>query len=172
MALGVGIVLETIGLLGASWATKIWHLFLTQGIAFGLGMGFLFVASVTIIPQWFLRKRSFANSIGAAGSGIGGLVYSLAANAIIQSIGLGWAFRILAILAFAVNTICTILVKDVSSGLSISFYLAYAGSIVPLLAQLFQGLLWNFVYFPSPFRECIANFQIAQQTYWHRSSPI
>lgn len=121
-ALGVGIVLETIGLLGASWASEIWHLFLTQGIAFGLGMGFLFVSSVTIIPQWFLKKRSFANSIGAAGSGIGGLVYSLATNAIIQSIGLGWAFRILAILACTVNVICTILVKDVRNFYPFNFF--------------------------------------------------
>jgi cyanate permease len=30
----------------------------------------------------------------------------------IQSIGLGWAFRVLAILAFAINTICMILIRD------------------------------------------------------------
>lgn len=110
--LGIGIVLETAGLLGASFANRIWHLFLSQGVAFGLGMGFLFVASVGIIPQWFSRKRSFANSLGAAGSGIGGLVYSLATNAMIQSIGLGWAFRILAIVSCAVNIVCAILVRD------------------------------------------------------------
>jgi MFS family permease len=110
--LGIGIILETAGLLGASWASQIWHLFLSQGIAFGMGMGFLFVASVGIIPQWFTKKRSFANSIGAAGSGVGGLIYSLATNAMIKSIGLPWAFRVLAILGFAVNGICAILVRD------------------------------------------------------------
>jgi cyanate permease len=110
--LSIGIVLETAGLLGASFATEIWHLFLSQGVAFGLGMGCIFVASVGIIPQWFSKKRSFANSIGAAGSGIGGLVYSLATNAMIQSIGLGWAFRILAIVAFVANVICVSLLRD------------------------------------------------------------
>jgi len=70
-ALSIGILLETAGLLGASFAKQIWHLFLSQGLAFGFGMGFLFVASVGIIPQWFSKKRSFSNSIGAAGSGIG-----------------------------------------------------------------------------------------------------
>jgi len=109
VSLGIGILFETAGLLGASFAYEIWHLFLSQGLAFGFGMGFLFVASV---PQWFSTKRSFANSIGTAGSGIGALIYSLGTNAMIQSIGLGWAFRILAILAFAVNTICTILIRD------------------------------------------------------------
>ena len=80
-ALGIGILFQTAGLLGASWANKIWHLFLSQGLAFGFGMGFLFVASVGIVPQWFFKKRSFANSIAAAGSGIGGLIYSLGTNA-------------------------------------------------------------------------------------------
>jgi MFS family permease len=112
VSLGIGILFETAGLLGASFAYEIWHLFLSQGLAFGFGMGFLFVASVGVVPQWFSTKRSFANSIGTAGSGIGALIYSLGTNAMIQSIGLGWAFRILAILAFAVNTICTILIRD------------------------------------------------------------
>lgn len=112
VTLSLGIMFETAGLLGASWAKQIWHLFLSQGLAFGFGMGFLFIASVGIVPQWFSKKRSFANSIAAAGSGIGGLIYSLGTNAMIQSIGLGWAFRVLAILACAVNGICTILVRD------------------------------------------------------------
>jgi len=110
--LSIGIFLETAGLLGASWAWEIWHLFLSQGLAFGFGMGFLFVASVGLIPQWFSKHRSFANSIAAAGSGIGGLIYSLATNAMIQSIGLGWAFRVLAIISAAMNVICTILIRD------------------------------------------------------------
>ncbi|KAG4032362.1 hypothetical protein MFRU_007g02680 [Monilinia fructicola] len=112
VTLAIGILFQTAGLLGASFAYEIWHLFLSQGVAFGFGMGFLFVGSVGVVPQWFSRRRSLANGISTAGSGIGGLVYSLGTNAMIQSIGLGWAFRVLAILAFAVNTTCTILLKD------------------------------------------------------------
>jgi MFS family permease len=40
------------------------------------------------------------------------MIWSLATNAMIQSIGLGWAFRILAILACAVCSICTALIRD------------------------------------------------------------
>jgi MFS family permease len=107
-----GVFLETAALLGASFSTEIWQLFLSQGICFGWGMGFLFVGSVGLVPQWFDKRRSFANSIGTAGSGIGGLIYSLATNAMIQTMGLGWAFRILAIVSCAVNTICAILIRD------------------------------------------------------------
>ena len=112
VTLSIGIILQFAGLLGASWAQEIWQLFLSQGLAFGFGMGFLFIASVGIVPQWFVKKRSFANSISTAGSGFGGLTYSLATNAMIQTIGLGWAFRVLAIVAGGVCAICTILIKD------------------------------------------------------------
>ncbi|KAF2722779.1 MFS general substrate transporter [Polychaeton citri CBS 116435] len=110
--LAVGIVLETASFIAASFASKIWHLFLSQGICFGFGMGFLFVASVGVVPQWFTTRRSLANGFSTAGSGLGGLVYSLAAGAMIRNIGLPWAFRILGILCFVVNSICTVLIKD------------------------------------------------------------
>lgn len=107
-----GCVLEAASLICASFASQIWHLFLTQGILFGFGMGFLFIPSVGIIPQWFTTHRSLANGISAAGSGLGGLVYSFAAGAMIQNLGLAWTFRILGIIAFVVNAVCTLLIKD------------------------------------------------------------
>nr|POE47723.1 putative transporter mch2 [Quercus suber] len=112
ITLAIGIALETASLIGASFATQIWQLFLSQGVCFGLGMGFLFVGSVGIPPQWFTTKRSLANGIAAAGSGLGGLVYSLAAGAMIQSIGLPNAFRVLGGVSFGVNTVCALLLRD------------------------------------------------------------
>ncbi|CAI4213211.1 unnamed protein product [Parascedosporium putredinis] len=108
----LGVALETASLVCASFAHKIWHLFLTQGVLFGLGMGFIFVPSVAIIPQWFTTRRSLANGIAAAGSGIGGLVYSLASGAMIERLGIQWTYRILGIIACVVNTICAILLRD------------------------------------------------------------
>jgi MFS family permease len=108
----IGVFFETISLIGASFADKIWQLFLSQGLCFGWGMGFLFVGSVGIIPQWFTARRSLANGIGTAGSGLFGMVYSLATEAMIQKLGLPWAFRILGIVSFAVNFTCSIVVRD------------------------------------------------------------
>lgn len=65
-----------------------------------------------IIPQWFLKRRGLASGIAAAGSGTGGLIYSLASNTMIQNIGVPWTYRILAIVAFVVNTICALLFRD------------------------------------------------------------
>ncbi|KAK7710660.1 hypothetical protein SLS64_005563 [Diaporthe eres] len=110
--LSFGTALEVAGLIGASFASSILHLFLSQGVAFGIGMGFLFVGSVGIPPQWFTTKRSLANGVSASGSGFGGLLYSLAAGAMIESIGIAWCFRVLGILALTVNAICITLIRD------------------------------------------------------------
>lgn len=112
VCLHLGVFFETLSLVGASFATQKYQIILSQGFCFGWGMGFLFVGSVGIIPQWFTKKRSLANSISAAGSGAGGLLYSLATQAMINNLGLPWAFRILAICTFAVNLTASNLVRD------------------------------------------------------------
>ncbi|KAJ5596670.1 hypothetical protein N7450_003128 [Penicillium hetheringtonii] len=110
--LNLGVFFETLSLIGSSFATQKWHIMLSQGVCFGWGMGFLFVASVGIAPQWFHKRRSVAQGITAAGSGLGGLIYSLAVGAIIPRFGLGWAFRILGIIACVVNLVCGNLLRD------------------------------------------------------------
>ncbi|KAJ5190789.1 uncharacterized protein N7498_009774 [Penicillium cinerascens] len=110
--LNVGVFFETLSLIGSSFATQKWHIFLSQGVCFGWGMGFLFVGSVGITSQWFLKRRSVAQGITAAGSGLGGLIYSLAVGAIIPRFGLPWAFRILGIIACVVNLVCANLLRD------------------------------------------------------------
>ena len=42
----IGVFFETLALIGASFSREIWQLFLSQGLCFGWGMGFLFVGSV------------------------------------------------------------------------------------------------------------------------------
>lgn len=112
ITLEIGVLLETASFIGASFTTATWQLYLSQGLCFGFGMGFLFVASVGVPPQWFTTRRSLANAIAAAGSGLGGLIYSLGANAMIDSIGLPWAFRTLGIICFVVNSTCAFVIRD------------------------------------------------------------
>ncbi len=112
VVLNMGVFFETLSLIGSSFVTQRWQIFLSQGVCFGLGMGFLFVGSVGITPQWFHRRRGLAMGINAAGSGLGGLIYSLAVGAIIPRLGLSWAFRILGIVACVVNLVCANLLRD------------------------------------------------------------
>ena len=116
----VGVALETASLVGASFASETWQLFLSQGAGFGFGMGFLFIGSYGIVPQWFTTKRSLANGISTAGSGLGGLIWSLATGAMLDSIGLHWALRVLGIVTCAVNTVCALLLRDRNAAIGVS----------------------------------------------------
>jgi len=112
VCLHLGVFFETLSLIGASFADQKYQIILSQGICFGWGMGFLFVGSVGIIAQWFTKKRSLANAVAAAGSGFGGLTYSLATQRMIDTLGLPWAFRTLGIVSCFVNLICSNLLRD------------------------------------------------------------
>ena len=100
------------GFIAASFASEIWQLYLSQGVLIGLGLGGIFIPSIQVLPQWFLKKRSLAGGIASAGSGFGGLAFSLGTNAMIEQISLGWALRITGILCLVGNLTATLLVKD------------------------------------------------------------
>lgn len=100
------------GLIAASFSTKIWHPVLAQGLLFGAGVGLIVNVTVSIVPQWFVARRSFAVALTTAGSGTGGLIYSLSIQRMIDSLGVSWAFRILAFVSFVVNGSATLFLRD------------------------------------------------------------
>ncbi|KAI4592682.1 hypothetical protein KJ359_010584 [Pestalotiopsis sp. 9143b] len=119
----LGVVLLPAGFISASFATRVWHLYLTQGACIGTGIGLIYIPATAVIPQWFSRKRSLANGICAAGSGIGGLVVCFATQAMLDALGLAWALRITAVIVFLVNSAATLLIrsrnKEINPDLSI-----------------------------------------------------
>ncbi|KAF7535424.1 hypothetical protein G7054_g5400 [Neopestalotiopsis clavispora] len=146
--LSIGIATALVGLKGFGTRKTIW-----LGTVFET-MGLIFVASVPVPSQWFTKKRSLANACAAAGSGFGGLTYSLGTNAMISSIGLDWTFRVLAIICFVVNCVCGFLVRDRNKAVgsvhialnwqllrrpSYLFYLAWMSlSLIPYTALIFS----------------------------------
>lgn len=106
VTLVIGAILQSISFVASSFAKQSWQLFLSQGLCFGLGMGSCFVGSVDVVSHWFHKRRSLVNGITAAGAGLGGLVYSLAAGSMLIHLGFAWTMRILGIVSFVVNLIC------------------------------------------------------------------
>ena len=111
-AMGLGVLLETAALLGAAWSTSIWQLYLSQGVCYGWGLGLQYSSSTSVIPQWFSMRRSLAAGITTAGTGTGGLIYSLAVNAMLDRFGPGWTYRILAIVQGVVSSLCVLVLRD------------------------------------------------------------
>ncbi|KAJ9604547.1 hypothetical protein H2200_010660 [Cladophialophora chaetospira] len=107
-----GCIMFAGGFIAASFATAFWHLVLTQGILVGLGTGFTWLPATPVLPQWFNRNRSLAQGIAAAGSGVGGIIFSAATTPMIQKISLAWSLRITGIVAFVVLSTATTLIRD------------------------------------------------------------
>ncbi|CAO3589689.1 unnamed protein product [Absidia cylindrospora] len=112
--LGVGSFLATLGLMMAGFATEIWHLYLCQGVVFGLGASLLYVTVTNTAPRWFDKKRGLAMGLASSGSGFGGLVIPFVLNAANSnpSLGVGWAYRILGFIILACCIGACLLVKE------------------------------------------------------------
>lgn len=110
MFLGIGLLAA--GYISASFSKRIWQLYLSQGVLVGFGVGFIYIPSIAIISQWFDKKRSLANGISAAGSGIGGLIFSFMDDKVIQKISVAWALRLTAIISCSILTIATVLMRN------------------------------------------------------------
>lgn len=107
-----GCTLQCIGYIVASFASKIWHLYLTQGALVGCGIGFIVVPSTAVLSQWFSRRRSVANGISSAGSGVGGAAFAWGTAALVEYQGLDWALRTTGIVSLVANVVATLLLRD------------------------------------------------------------
>lgn len=112
IALLIGTVLVSVSMLASSYATRVWHLFLSQSACFGFGMGFLYITASNILPQWFTTRRSLAVGLASSGAGVGGLVYNLGAGAALERFGWRWTYVGLAISTLVINLACAFLLKD------------------------------------------------------------
>lgn len=78
----------------ASFGTRLWHFQLTQGLLFGLGICLAFMPAVTVPPTWYASRRALAMGIITSGTGIGGLVWAPALQALIDTTGYRNSLRI------------------------------------------------------------------------------
>ncbi|KAI9488035.1 major facilitator superfamily domain-containing protein [Zychaea mexicana] len=110
--LNIGSTLMVIGLVAAGFTTEIWHLYLTQAVCFGAGVGFVYSTSLAIAPQYFYRKRGVALGCLSSGASIGGLVIPFMMTPINNSLGGAWTYRILGIICFVFTFLGCYLTKD------------------------------------------------------------
>ncbi|KAL5485184.1 hypothetical protein ACEPAI_7826 [Sanghuangporus weigelae] len=99
-----GTFIMSVSLVLASFSTKLWHLFLTQALLFGLGATLLYFPIMSLAPRFFDRNRGLAMGIILSGNGIGGLVLAPTVHALIHSVGVRWALRILGIWSLVLMT--------------------------------------------------------------------
>ncbi|KAF9498832.1 monocarboxylate transporter [Pleurotus eryngii] len=92
-----GAIIMSIGLFAASYSTRLWHLYLTQAVLYGVGSSMYYFPIMSIAPVYFDRHRGFAMGVILAGSGVGGLVIAPVLQVLLDKYGVQWALRILGI---------------------------------------------------------------------------
>ncbi|KAG0243158.1 hypothetical protein BGW41_002798 [Actinomortierella wolfii] len=98
----LGALIMTASLVATSFSYELWHLYLTQGLLYGIGASLAFFTSVTIPSQWFKKRRGLATGITVGGGGIGGLILSPMIVALFDKIGYRWTVRLVALIHLAI----------------------------------------------------------------------
>ncbi|KAJ3073587.1 hypothetical protein HDU98_001182 [Podochytrium sp. JEL0797] len=116
----IGTVILSAGLFLASFTTSVPVLILTQGLMYGCGSSFIYFSSISLPAQYFEKKRGLVTGIAVAGTGCGGLVFSIITEQMLSQIGLAWTLRVSAFICFISLALITPLMKarlpSVSSG--------------------------------------------------------
>ncbi|KAF9044415.1 MFS general substrate transporter [Panaeolus papilionaceus] len=85
---------------------------LAQGVGMGLGMGLMFLPSLTITSHYFRRKRSMAMGLVVAGSSLGGVVYPILLNNVFpRPSGFAWGVRAVGFMNFGLLIIANLIMK-------------------------------------------------------------
>ncbi|KAJ2980241.1 hypothetical protein NUW58_g6998 [Xylaria curta] len=97
----IGALLMVVGTMLLSLCTQYWQVILAQGLVVGLGGGCLFVPSVAILPTYFSNRVAFVIGLAGSGSGIGGIIYPIAFQRLLDTLGFPWAVRIVGFIMLA-----------------------------------------------------------------------
>jgi OFA family oxalate/formate antiporter-like MFS transporter len=112
----IGGLLFSSGLFLASWTTSLTWLYLTWGVMVGAGLGFGYLAPITVGSKWFPNHRGLVNGLAigifAAGSGIFGPI----AGSLIERIGWRGTFQTFSGLFFVFTMVGAYLMKDPPAG--------------------------------------------------------
>jgi OFA family oxalate/formate antiporter-like MFS transporter len=112
----IGGLLYSAGLFLASYTHSLTWLYLTWGVMVGVGLGFGYLAPITVGSKWFPNHRGLVNGLAigifAAGSGIFGPI----AGRLVESIGWRATFQALAGLFFVFTMVGAYLMKDPPEG--------------------------------------------------------
>ncbi|KAI0382799.1 putative MFS monocarboxylate transporter [Hypomontagnella monticulosa] len=73
-ALIAGSIVTCLGILASAFASKVWHLLLTQGIMYGLGASVVNTVTIQFLNEWFIERKGLAFGIQESGAGMGGII--------------------------------------------------------------------------------------------------
>jgi predicted MFS family arabinose efflux permease len=83
---------------------------LAQGVLGGLANGLTYTPAVTVVNQYFFRRRPLAMGIVSSGSSLAGVIVPIALDRLLNrsNIGFGWSVRIIGFLMMALSIVACV----------------------------------------------------------------
>ena len=110
--IAVGSVLVGAGLLFAAMTQRLWQVYFTYSLGIGLGVGIIYVPSVSAVQHWFVQQRGFASGLAVAGIGLGTLMMPPIATQLVSAFGWRWAYVVLGMAALAIMIPAALLIEQ------------------------------------------------------------
>jgi MFS family permease len=92
--------------------TLYWHFFLVFGVLGGLGTSLIFTPAFGAVSHFFHAKRGNATGIAAAGGSLGGVIFPLALQKLLPSVGFAWATRVIGFIDLFCCILCCVLIRS------------------------------------------------------------
>ncbi|KAK4547835.1 hypothetical protein LTR36_010554 [Oleoguttula mirabilis] len=97
----IGACVETLGLFLLSLCSGYYQIMLTQGVLVGLANGLLYLPGLALVGRSFKRHRSIAMAITTCGAPVGGIIYTVMFETLINKLGFAWTIRAMAFFMLA-----------------------------------------------------------------------
>ena len=98
----VGWLVCVVSLVAASFCTSVPGLIATQGAGYGLGFAILYFPTLSMLNEWFVRRRGLAYGVMFAGSGLSGTGFPFMLQALLSRYGYQTTLRVVAVAQFVV----------------------------------------------------------------------
>jgi MFS family permease len=88
-----------------------YQIFLSQGVCCGIGMGLVFMPSVSVTATYFQKRRALAVGIVTTGAAVGGIFYPIMFDVLLSRLDFRWSVRIIALVALITLAVACVLIK-------------------------------------------------------------
>lgn len=112
LVFAIGSTLQVLGLFMISLCNTYWQFFLAQGLCQGLGVGFIFIPVLSILPAYFSSHRLVAMALAATGTATGGMIYPAIIESLLPRIGFQWTIRVIGFIMLACQIVCFCFLKQ------------------------------------------------------------
>lgn len=108
----IGGFAQVFGLMMVSISKEYYQIFLSQAICSALGASAIYYACLGSLASWFQAKRATAFGLAASGASVGGVIFPVMVDRLIDQVGFGWTMRAVAFIILGGLVIVVFTVKS------------------------------------------------------------